>query len=244
MVQLKFVDTNEKPIGMISWFAVHPTSMNYTNKLISSDNVGYASILFEKKMNPRKSLIGKVSVTTYTYVFPQHFTISSDVRRVLFQGPFVAAFASTNLGDVSPNIMGARCQITGEECDPNTSRCPNNNELCVASGPGQNMFESTKIIAERLYGKAMVIVVNVVSKLSSTTRLVDILLLVRFAGIMELERYRIKRRDSFGSSIRPHAVANCRIHRSENRQHRNGKYRYRATTPLRHIGKLTISHVS
>lgn len=61
MVQLKFVDTQGKPMGVINWFAVHPTSMNYTNKLISSDNVGYASILFEKKMNPKKTLIGKVS---------------------------------------------------------------------------------------------------------------------------------------------------------------------------------------
>lgn len=62
MVQLKFFDTKNKGIGMISWFAVHPTSMNYTNKLVSSDNVGYASILFEQKMNPRRNLIGKVSI--------------------------------------------------------------------------------------------------------------------------------------------------------------------------------------
>lgn len=61
MVQLRFVDTEGKGLGMISWFAVHPTSMNYTNKLVSSDNVGYASVLFEKSMNPRKNLIGKVS---------------------------------------------------------------------------------------------------------------------------------------------------------------------------------------
>ncbi len=26
-----------------------------------------------------------------------------------FQGPFVAAFASANLGDVSPNLEGATC---------------------------------------------------------------------------------------------------------------------------------------
>ncbi|KAK7602643.1 hypothetical protein V9T40_006617 [Parthenolecanium corni] len=128
MVQLKFFDTKNKGIGMISWFAVHPTSMNYTNKLVSSDNVGYASILFEQKMNPRRNLIGK--------------------------GPFVAAFASTNLGDVSPNIKGPRCQKSGVECDMNTSKCPSNTEFCVASGPGNDIFESTKIIAENLYSKA------------------------------------------------------------------------------------------
>ena len=28
---------------------------------------------------------------------------------LLFEGPFVAAFASSNLGDVSPNLSGAFC---------------------------------------------------------------------------------------------------------------------------------------
>lgn len=72
----------------------------------------------------------------------------------LLQGPFVAAFASTNLGDVSPNIKGPRCQKSGVECDMNTSKCPSNTEFCVASGPGNDIFESTKIIAENLYSKA------------------------------------------------------------------------------------------
>lgn len=61
MVQLKFTDKNLKGIGMVAWYAVHPTSMNNTNRLVSSDNVGYASVLFEKKMNPKKNFIGKVS---------------------------------------------------------------------------------------------------------------------------------------------------------------------------------------
>lgn len=34
-----------------SWFAVHPVSMNKTNELISSDNKGYASLLFEAEFN-------------------------------------------------------------------------------------------------------------------------------------------------------------------------------------------------
>lgn len=72
------------------------------------------------------------------------------------QGPFVAAFASTNLGDVSPNIKGPRCQLSGVECDMYTSKCPDNKEFCVASGPGADIFESTKMIAENLYTKAMV----------------------------------------------------------------------------------------
>lgn len=34
-----------------SWFAVHPVSMNNSNHLVNSDNVGYASYLFEQEKN-------------------------------------------------------------------------------------------------------------------------------------------------------------------------------------------------
>lgn len=66
MVQLKIVKANgdNSVIGAIQWFAVHPTSMNNTNCLVSSDNVGYASILLETSMD-RTSLPGKVSTTTW-----------------------------------------------------------------------------------------------------------------------------------------------------------------------------------
>lgn len=62
MTQLKFIAADGHPMGVINWFAVHPTSMNNTNRLVSSDNVGYASILFEKKMN-KGSMVGKVIIT-------------------------------------------------------------------------------------------------------------------------------------------------------------------------------------
>ena len=45
-------ETNE-PMGVINWFAVHPTSMNNTNHLISGDNKGLASQLLEKHVNPK-----------------------------------------------------------------------------------------------------------------------------------------------------------------------------------------------
>ena len=35
-------------VGLINWFAVHATSMGNDNLLISGDNKGYASYLFEK----------------------------------------------------------------------------------------------------------------------------------------------------------------------------------------------------
>ncbi len=73
------------------------------------------------------------------------------------QGPFVAGFAQSNLGDVSPNIMGARCIDTGLPCDFVTSSCNNRTQLCIAFGPGKDMVDSTRIIGERQYVKAKVI---------------------------------------------------------------------------------------
>ena len=130
LIQLKFTNLNKEPIGIFNWFPVHATSMNNTNHLVSSDNVGYASLLLEKWYNTNK-LTGK--------------------------GKFVGAFASANLGDVSPNIMGAKCEKSGNPCDTLTSTCPKGEGPCFASGPGKDMFESTQIIGKRLFEAAMVI---------------------------------------------------------------------------------------
>lgn len=130
MYLLRFVDRKGQPLAMLNWFAVHGTSMNNTNHLISSDNKGYAALLFEQDFNPPGTLPGK--------------------------GKFVAIFAQANEGDVSPNTRGPRCIDTGLPCDPITSTCgnPPRNEKCIASGPGKDMFESTKIIAYKQYYKA------------------------------------------------------------------------------------------
>ncbi|CAH8869947.1 unnamed protein product [Trichobilharzia szidati] len=127
MILLKFIGKDGKPIGMINWFAVHPVSMNNSNSLVSSDNKGLASILFEQKMNG---------------------------DRMLGKGPFVAAFAQANEGDVSPNIDGPRCIDTGLPCDYIHSSCGGRTQKCIAFGPGSDMFESTKIIAQRQFDKA------------------------------------------------------------------------------------------
>uniref|UniRef100_A0A182PKG1 Neutral ceramidase n=1 Tax=Anopheles epiroticus TaxID=199890 RepID=A0A182PKG1_9DIPT len=128
LVQLRLVDrSGDQLLGAINWFAVHPTSMNKTNRYVSSDNVGYASVLLELERNG---------------------------VRVPGRGEFVGAFASTNLGDASPNIMGPKCEKTGLPCDMLTSSCPAGAGACIASGPGKDMFESTKIIGTRLYDAA------------------------------------------------------------------------------------------
>ncbi|PSN40922.1 Neutral ceramidase [Blattella germanica] len=134
MVQLRLVREDGRPMGAINWFAVHATSMNNSNTLVSSDNVGYAAILFEQKMNPGQ-IIGK--------------------RVQSFQGPFIAAFASSNLGDVSPNVKGPRCEFSGRPCDVETSTCSGKEEMCISSGPGRNMFDSTQIIGRMIFEKAV-----------------------------------------------------------------------------------------
>ncbi|NXH21027.1 ASAH2 ceramidase, partial [Bucco capensis] len=128
MVILKMVDEKGQELGLISWFAVHPVSMNNSNHLVNSDNVGYASYLFEQEKN-KGMLPG--------------------------EGPFVAAFASSNLGDVSPNTKGPVCVNTGESCNNPQSTCPvGGATMCMAMGPGQDMFESTRIIGQNMYLKA------------------------------------------------------------------------------------------
>lgn len=73
---------NGFPIGMINWFAVHPTSMGNWYTLITGDNKGYAAHMFEKEHG-----------TNHLMNRPR---------------AFVAAFAQSNEGDVSPNICGPR----------------------------------------------------------------------------------------------------------------------------------------
>ncbi|NUM61988.1 MAG: neutral/alkaline non-lysosomal ceramidase N-terminal domain-containing protein, partial [Ignavibacteriaceae bacterium] len=76
MLLLKFVKNNGREIGCINWFAIHPTNRGNKNKLITGDNKGYASYLFEKER--RTNIHDKET--------------------------FIAAFANSNCGDVSGNV--------------------------------------------------------------------------------------------------------------------------------------------
>jgi neutral ceramidase len=105
--------------------------MNNTNTLISGDNKGYASYLFEKRINGESSLPGKL-------------------------GGFVAAFAQSNEGDVSPNTMGPSCP-DGCPCEEVHSTCNGTNEGCIGKGPGRTMEESTEIIGSQQFKKAFLL---------------------------------------------------------------------------------------
>lgn len=128
LTQIRFVATNDRPIGVLNWYSVHPTSMNNKNKLLSSDNVGYASILLEKELDS-SSLIGR--------------------------GAVVAAFSSTNFGDASPNTNGAHCTLTGHKCDMLTSTYPKSDGVCMGHGPGIDDRDSCRIIGTKLFHGAM-----------------------------------------------------------------------------------------
>lgn len=127
--------SDDEVLGCLNWFAVHGTSLNNTNRLLSGDNRGYASYYLERQVNGPSEKVPAGS------------------------GDFVAAFASTNLGDVSPNTKGAVCVDTGLPCDAKTSTCPGKyptgeTEKCIASGPGEDMYDSCEIIGHKQYTHA------------------------------------------------------------------------------------------
>uniref|UniRef100_A0A7S3GC45 Neutral ceramidase n=1 Tax=Palpitomonas bilix TaxID=652834 RepID=A0A7S3GC45_9EUKA len=133
---IRIDDANGKPRGLIDIFAVHGTSMNNKNRLISADNKGYASLLFETRMNGRgNSTNGGFEGNA--------------------NGKFVAAFGQSNLGDISPNTNGAHCP-NGDPCDFIHSTCNGKTEQCIATGPGgSDDFESCRIIGDMQYKAAV-----------------------------------------------------------------------------------------
>lgn len=93
--------------GVINWFPVHATSMSTNNTLVSPDNKGYAEYAWER-------LARGVD-----------YVADSD------DPGFVASFAQTNSGDMSPNL-----------------------NLKPSDGPTTDQFENTRIIGTRTYDAA------------------------------------------------------------------------------------------
>ncbi|KAK4481366.1 hypothetical protein RD792_012253 [Penstemon davidsonii] len=165
MTLLKFVDKKSgKSIGAFNWFATHGTSMSRDNKLISGDNKGAAARFFEDwfssgNKNSSTSTHRKVKESRIKATGGQPCTKtasqSSKVRKN-DGSKFVGAFCQSNVGDVSPNVLGAFCLDSGNPCDFNHSSCHGNDQLCVGRGPGYpDEILSTKIIGERQFKKAV-----------------------------------------------------------------------------------------
>ena len=80
MTVLRF-ERDGSPVGVLSWFATHGTSVTNNNRLISADNKGYAAYLWEHQWAGRSSL-----------------------AKAQGERGFVAGFAQGNAGDMSPNL--------------------------------------------------------------------------------------------------------------------------------------------
>lgn len=87
------IDRDGRPVGVVNFFATHGTSMTNRNTLISSDNKGYAAYHWERVVERVDYLDGRPG--------------------------FVAAFAQTNPGDMSPNVGRGRRGVgpTDDEVD-------------------------------------------------------------------------------------------------------------------------------
>ncbi|KAI3464734.1 hypothetical protein Pfo_021397 [Paulownia fortunei] len=173
MTLLKFVDKiSGKSIGAFSWFATHGTSMSRDNKLISGDNKGAAARFFEdwftsgtnnlstsshRRLKASRALLKQASRIKATGGQPCSKTASQSSKVRKSDGSrFVGAFCQSNVGDVSPNVLGAFCLDSGKPCDFNHSSCHGNDQLCVGRGPGYpDEVLSTKIIGERQFQKAV-----------------------------------------------------------------------------------------
>ncbi|KAG8378043.1 hypothetical protein BUALT_Bualt08G0097100 [Buddleja alternifolia] len=173
MTLLKFVDKKSgKSVGAFSWFATHGTSMSRDNKLISGDNKGAAARFFEdwfnasndtsssynhRRLKDSRALLKQASRIKATGGQSCTKTASQLYKvRKNDESRFVGAFCQSNVGDVSPNVLGAFCLDTGKPCDFNRSSCHGDDQLCVGRGPGYpDEILSTKIIGERQFQKAV-----------------------------------------------------------------------------------------
>jgi neutral ceramidase len=110
MTLLKFKRASDgKNMGVLTWFAVHGTSMLGNNTLIAADNKGVAAYLFERNIS--------------------NYDTAAD--------NFVAGFSQANVGDTSPNVLGAWCEDgTGQMCSFENSTCSDGkSQQCHGRGP-------------------------------------------------------------------------------------------------------------
>jgi neutral ceramidase len=99
--------SDDKTTGILSFFAIHGTSVYNNNTLVNGDNKGVAAYLFERSARND----------------PQ------------FSTDFVAGFSQSSVGDSSPNVLGAFCEDTGLPCRFSDSTCNGDTKLCRGRGP-------------------------------------------------------------------------------------------------------------
>ncbi|KIM86048.1 hypothetical protein PILCRDRAFT_65446 [Piloderma croceum F 1598] len=156
---LRFDDESGLARGFLSFFAVHGTSIYENNTLISSDNKGMAAYLYESMVEPNS--------------FPGNAT-------------FVAGFSQSNVGDTSPNTLGAFCEspdqpYDGQPCDPVHSTCGNKTQDCHGRGPGfrTSCFDSNMIIGQAQVNGAMTLMSQTLAPVSGSVKSVHVYMNMR-----------------------------------------------------------------
>lgn len=96
-------------MGVLTWFPVHGTSMYGNNTHVAGDNKGVAAYLFETSMASDSSAADG----------------------------FVAGFSQANVGDTTPNVLGAWCDDgSGDMCSFENSTCADGkSQSCHGRGP-------------------------------------------------------------------------------------------------------------
>ncbi|KAL6705031.1 hypothetical protein ACN47E_007434 [Coniothyrium glycines] len=112
MTLLKFTRASDgKNIGILNWFAVHGTSLLGNQTLIAGDNKGVAAYLFEQDM-------------------------AANAEAANAANGFVAGFSQANVGDTTPNVLGAYCEDgSNQQCRLNDSTCGGRSQDCHGRGP-------------------------------------------------------------------------------------------------------------
>ncbi|CAJ2505451.1 Uu.00g128450.m01.CDS01 [Anthostomella pinea] len=110
MTVLKFQRASDsKNIGVLTWFPVHGTSVYQNSTHVTGDNKGVAELMFEKAMESDDSAADG----------------------------FVAGFSQANVGDTTPNTLGAWCDDgSGAMCSFENSTCADGkSQACHGRGP-------------------------------------------------------------------------------------------------------------
>ncbi|KAK1991085.1 neutral/alkaline non-lysosomal ceramidase [Colletotrichum falcatum] len=98
-----------KNIGVLTWYPVHGTSMLQNSTHVAGDNKGVAAYLLERDLAADASAAPG----------------------------FVAGFSQANVGDTTPNVLGAWCDDgSGQQCSLENSTCADGkSQSCHGRGP-------------------------------------------------------------------------------------------------------------
>lgn len=112
MTLLKFTRLSDgKHIGVLNWFAVHGTSLLGNQTIVAADNKGVAAYLLEQEAQKNAASLNTAD-------------------------GFVAGFSQANVGDTTPNVLGAWCEDgSGSQCRLNDSTCGGKSQDCHGRGP-------------------------------------------------------------------------------------------------------------